>query len=88
MQNYFIFDKIILYMENILLLIYYIQPYQETISWSAFTLERRLERDVYKRQVQRLQSNLSVTTHTLDKLCKSLDCRLEDIAEYVPDDPK
>ena len=34
--------------------------------------------------VQRLQSNLSVTTHTLDKLCKSLDCRLEDIAEYVP----
>jgi len=43
MQNYFIFDKIILYMENILLLIYYIQPYQETISWSAFTLERRLE---------------------------------------------
>ena len=38
--------------------------------------------------VQRLQSNLSVTTHTLDKLCKSLDCRLEDIAEYVPDDPK
>ena len=38
--------------------------------------------------VQRLQSNLPVTTHTLDKLCKSLDCRLEDIAEYVPDDPK
>ena len=38
--------------------------------------------------VQRLQSNLPVTTHTLDKLCKSLDCRLEDIAEYVADDPK
>ena len=37
---------------------------------------------------QRLQSNLPVTTHTLDKLCKSLDCRLEDIAEYAPDDPK
>ena len=37
---------------------------------------------------QRLQSNLPVTTHTLDKLCKSLDCRLEDLAEYVPDDPK
>ena len=38
--------------------------------------------------VQRLQSNLPVTTHTLDKLCKSLDCRLEDIAEYVPDAQK
>jgi len=33
----------------------------------------------------KIQSNLPVTTHTLDKLCKSLDCRLEDIAEYVPD---
>lgn len=38
--------------------------------------------------VLRFQSNLPVTTHTLDKLCKSLDCRLEDIVEYVPDDPK
>ncbi|EDO60540.1 hypothetical protein CLOLEP_02136 [[Clostridium] leptum DSM 753] len=43
MQNYSIFDKMILYTKNIPLLIYYIQPYQETISWSAFTLERRLE---------------------------------------------
>ena len=30
--------------------------------------------------VQRLQSNLPVTTHTLDKLCKSLDCRLEAVS--------
>lgn len=36
--------------------------------------------------VQRLQANQPVSTHTLNKLCKILDCRLEDIAEYVPDE--
>ena len=35
--------------------------------------------------VQRLQRNLPVFTHTLDKLCKILNCRLEDIAEYCPE---
>ena len=36
--------------------------------------------------VQRLQTDMPVSTHTLDKLCAILDCRLEDIAEYVPDE--
>lgn len=34
--------------------------------------------------VQRLQRGLPVSTHTLDKLCEILDCRLEDVAEYIP----
>ena len=36
--------------------------------------------------VQRLQADMPVSTHTLDKLCKYLNCRIEDIAEYVPDE--
>ena len=36
-------------------------------------------------QLDRLRKNESVTTYTLNVLCKILDCRLEDIAEYVPD---
>ena len=35
--------------------------------------------------VQRLQADMPVSTHTLNKLCTILDCQLEDIAEYVPD---
>ena len=35
--------------------------------------------------VQRLQANLPVSTYTLDRLCRILDCRLEEIAVYVPD---
>lgn len=36
--------------------------------------------------VQRLQADMPVSTHTLNKLCTILNCRLEDIAEYVPDE--
>ncbi len=36
--------------------------------------------------VQRLQADMPVSTHTLNKLCTILHCRLEDVAEYVPDE--
>lgn len=36
-------------------------------------------------QLDRLRKNESVTTYTLNTLCGILNCRLEDIAEYVPD---
>ena len=35
--------------------------------------------------VQRLQADMPVSTHTLNRLCEILDCRLEDIAVYIPD---
>ena len=35
--------------------------------------------------IRRLRGNENMETKTLSKLCSVLDCRLEDIAEYVPD---
>lgn len=35
--------------------------------------------------VRHLKAGENIETKTLDKLCAALDCRLEDIAEYVPD---
>ena len=35
--------------------------------------------------IRRLRANENMETKTLNKLCAVLDCRLEDIAEYVPD---
>lgn len=35
--------------------------------------------------VQRLQKDMPVSTYTLNRLCKILNCRLEDVAEYIPD---
>ena len=38
--------------------------------------------------IRRLKRNLNIETKTLDKLCKILNCKLSDIAEYQPDDEK
>ena len=36
-------------------------------------------------QLDRLRKNGNVNTYRLNELCKILDCRLEDIAEYKKD---
>ena len=43
-------------------------------------------------QIGRLKKNMHVSTHTLETLCRLLDCRIEDIVEYradeqIPSDP-
>lgn len=37
-------------------------------------------------QLDRLRKNENVSTYTLNHLCEILDCRLEDIAEYIKTD--
>jgi DNA-binding Xre family transcriptional regulator len=39
-------------------------------------------------QLQRLRENAVVKTLILDKLCRILDCPIQDIVEYRPDPPK
>ncbi|MBQ5328841.1 MAG: helix-turn-helix transcriptional regulator [Oscillospiraceae bacterium] len=36
-------------------------------------------------QLDRLRKNGNVSTYTLNQLCKIIDCKLEDIAEYKED---
>ncbi|MBR5501288.1 MAG: helix-turn-helix transcriptional regulator [Clostridia bacterium] len=36
-------------------------------------------------QLGRLRRNENVSTYTLNQLCTILDCKLEDIAEYIKD---
>lgn len=38
-----------------------------------------------KAQLHRLRKNMVVKTLILNRLCAILDCRIEDIVEYVPD---
>lgn len=35
--------------------------------------------------IRRLKANENIETKTLDKLCSALNCRLEDIAEFISD---
>ncbi|MBQ3135162.1 MAG: helix-turn-helix transcriptional regulator [Oscillospiraceae bacterium] len=37
-------------------------------------------------QITRLKRNESVSTHTIEMFCRILDCRVEDIMEYIKED--
>jgi len=36
--------------------------------------------------IRRIKSGQSVSTNTLDAICRILDCRVEEIIEYIPDE--
>ena len=58
----------------------------ETMKEKGITQYKLLkEYKVSAGQLDRLRKNSDVSTYTLNNLCKILDCKLEDIAEYVPD---
>ena len=38
-------------------------------------------------QITRLKRNANVNTHTINLLCKILECGVEDIMEYTPESP-
>lgn len=37
-------------------------------------------------QITRLKRNESVSTHTIEMFCRILQCRVEDIMEYIEDE--
>ena len=37
-------------------------------------------------QITRLKRNESVSTHTIEIFCKILNCEVEDIMKYIPDE--
>ena len=41
------------------------------------------EHQISTGQLDRLRKNENVNTYTLDRLCKILKCKLEDVAEFV-----
>ena len=47
------------------------------------TYKLREQCGIDSKTIRRLKANENVETKTLDKICKALDCRIEDIAEYV-----
>ena len=50
---------------------------------STYTLQ--VKGGVSSSTIRRMKANESVSTNTLDALCKILGCKLQDVAEYLPD---
>jgi DNA-binding Xre family transcriptional regulator len=44
---------------------------------------RLIKEGISHSTMTRLKRNLPVSTETLDKLCHILECRIEDIVEYI-----
>lgn len=38
-----------------------------------------------RKTIRRLKENDNIETKTLNKICAVLECKLEDIAEYIPE---
>jgi DNA-binding Xre family transcriptional regulator len=49
------------------------------------TYQLREKSGIDSKTIRRLKANDNMETKTLNKLCAVLECRLEDIAEYIPD---
>ena len=49
------------------------------------TYQLREHCGIDSKTVRRLRANENMETKTLNKLCTYLNCRLEDIAEFIPD---
>ena len=61
-------------------------PFWETLKRKNIS-QYRLLRDfgIDNAQLQRLRDNAVVKTSTIDNLCRILECRVEDIMIYRPD---
>ncbi len=47
------------------------------------TYQLREQCGIDSKTIRRLKANENMETKTLNKLCAALDCKLEDIAEYI-----
>ena len=51
----------------------------------ATTYTLQVKGQISSSTIRRLKAGESVSTHTLDALCKILQCDLHDVVEYLPD---
>ena len=47
------------------------------------TYKLREQCGIDSKTIRRLKANENIETKTIDKLCSALDCRIEDIAEFI-----
>ena len=66
-------------------LIVYAPLWRTMAEQNVTTYTLRFKHGMSHATVQRLQANMPVSTHTLNKLCAILNCPLQDVAEDIPD---
>lgn len=63
------------------------EPLWETMKRKkASTYTLQVKGGISSSTVRRLKANESVSTNTLDALCKILECEISDIIKFLPDE--
>ncbi len=63
------------------------EPLWETMRRrKATTYTLQVKGEISSSTVRRLKANESVSTNTLDALCKILECEIGDIIKFLPDE--
>ena len=62
------------------------RPFYETLLRKGFTEYYLIyKQGIDSNTIHRMKHGKPITTTTLNTLCEILDCRVEDIIEYIPD---
>lgn len=65
------------------------EPFYKTIKAKNISTYRLInEYRISRSLLDRLKHNKPITTVTINDLCKILNCKVEDILSYTPDDEK
>ncbi len=61
-------------------------PFWNTLKTKDITIYTLIhKKGINSNTINRIKKNQSLTTFTLNNLCKALDCSVSDIIEYIPD---
>ena len=61
-------------------------PFWKTLKrQNVTTYMLREKHNISPNTLTRMKNNMYLSMRTVEDLCKILNCRLEDIAEYIPD---
>lgn len=55
---------------------------KSTENWYTLTNKYHLSHST----LHRLKHNQNISTHTINDLCRILDCQVEDVMKYIPSD--
>ena len=63
------------------------EPLWETMKMKkATTYTLQFKGGISSSSIRRMKAGQPVSTTTLDALCKILDCQLDDVVKYIPDE--
>ena len=61
------------------------EPLWETMKQKNVTTYALINKGISSRTISNIRNNKGITLHTLEKLCRIIDCRVEDIIEFIAD---